>query len=60
MALQFTSYTTAETDGPLSICVQMFIGNLERTVSFSASTADGTAIGTLYCKHTQTQYYTYF
>ena len=46
VALQFTSYTTAEIDGPLSICVQMFIGNLERAVSLSASTADGTAIGT--------------
>ena len=48
VALQLTSYTTAETDGPLSICVQMFTGNLERDVSLSASTADGTAIGTLH------------
>ena len=46
MALQFTSYTTFETDGPLSVCVEMFTGNLERNVSLSISTVDGSAVGT--------------
>lgn len=46
VALQLTSYTTLETDGPLSVCIEMFTGNLERNVSLSVSTVDGSAVGT--------------
>ena len=40
-----TYYNTPETGGPLSVCVQMFTGNLERNVSLTLTTSDGTAIG---------------
>jgi hypothetical protein len=40
-----TSYNTPETGGPLSVCVEMFNGNLERNVSLTLATSDGTAIG---------------
>jgi hypothetical protein len=40
-----TSYNTPETGGPLSVCVKMFNGNLERNVSLTVTTSDGTAIG---------------
>ena len=44
VALQQTTYNTAETDGPLSVCIQMFVGNLQRNVSLSVITTDGSAI----------------
>ena len=44
VALQQTTYNTAETDGPLSVCVEMFRGNLQRNVSLSVITTDGSAI----------------
>jgi hypothetical protein len=45
VGLMQTSYNTPETGGPLSVCVEMFEGNLERNVSLSLTTSDGTAIG---------------
>ena len=45
VGLQQTSYDTPETAGPLSVCVQMFVGNLERNVSLTVTTSDGTAVG---------------
>ena len=46
VGLQQTSYDTPETAGPLSVCVQMFVGNLKRNVSLTVTTSDGTAVGT--------------
>ena len=43
-----TYYNTPEIGGPLSVCVQMFAGNLERNVSLTLTTSDGTAIGTTF------------
>jgi hypothetical protein len=40
-----TSYNTPEIGGPLSLCMEMFTGNLERNVSLTITTSDGTAIG---------------
>ena len=45
-----TSYNTPETGGPLSVCVQMFDGNLARNVSLTVTTSDGTAIGMIFSK----------
>ena len=45
-----TSYNTPEIDGPLSVCVKMFTGNLERNVSLTLTTSDDTAIG-MTCRH---------
>jgi hypothetical protein len=45
VGLMQTSYNISETGGPLSVCVEMFEGNLERNVSLSLTTSDGTAIG---------------
>ena len=45
IGLQGTSYSTAETGGPLGICAQMFLGNLERNVSMTLVSSDGTAVG---------------
>ena len=45
-----TSYNTPETGGPLSVCVEMFDGNLERNVSLTITTSDDTAIG-MTCRH---------
>ena len=50
-----TSYNTPEIGGPLSVCVEMFDGNLERNVSLSLTTSDGTAIGMTY-RHAQEVY----
>ena len=40
-----TSYNTPETGGPLSVCAEMFNGNLARNVSLTITSSDGTAIG---------------
>ena len=48
-----TSYNTPETGGPLSVCVEMFNGNLARNVSLTITSSDGTAIG-MTCRHTLT------
>jgi hypothetical protein len=45
VGLMQTSYNTPETGGPLSVCVEMFEGNLERNVSLTITTSDDTAIG---------------
>ena len=45
VGLQQTSYNTPETGGPLSVCAQMFVGNLERNVSLTVTTTDDTANG---------------
>ena len=45
VGLQQTTYNTPETGGPLSICAQMFVGNLERTVSMTLTSTDGSANG---------------
>ena len=47
-----TSYNTPEIGGPLSVCVEMFNGNLERNVSLTLTTSDITAIG-MTSRHTQ-------
>ena len=40
-----TSYNTPEIGGPLSVCAEMFNGNLARNVSLTITSSDGTAIG---------------
>ena len=45
IGLQGTSYATTETAGPFSVCAQMFNGNLEREVSMTLVSSDGTAVG---------------
>ena len=45
VGLQQTFYNTPETGGPLSVCAQMFAGNLERNVSLTVTTTDDTANG---------------
>jgi hypothetical protein len=45
-----TSYSTPEIGGPLSVCVEIFDGNLERNVSLTLTTSDDTAIGRI-CRH---------
>jgi hypothetical protein len=45
-----TYYSTPEVGGPLSVCVEMFDGNLARNVSLTLATSDGTAIGRT-CRH---------
>jgi hypothetical protein len=48
VGLMETSYNTPEIGGPLSVCVEMFNGNLARNVSLTIATSDGTAIGMTY------------
>ena len=45
-----TSYNAPEIGGPLSVCVEMFDGDLERNISLTLSTSDDTAIG-MTCSH---------
>ena len=45
VGLMQTSYNTPEIGGPLSVCVEILNGNLEKNVSLTLSTSDGTAIG---------------
>ena len=45
VGLQQTSYNTLETGGPLSICAQMFVGDLEKNVSLTLASTDGSAKG---------------
>ena len=42
---QQTSYNPMETGGPLQICAQMFVGNLQRNVTLTVTSTDGSAIG---------------
>ena len=46
IGLQGTIYATEETAGPFSVCAEMFNGNLEREVSMTLVSSDGTAVGT--------------
>ena len=46
-----TSYNTSEIGGPLSVCVEILTGNLERNVSLTLTTSDGTAIGMTFRLH---------
>ena len=46
-----TSYNTPEIGGPLSVCVEILNGNLERNVSLTLTTSDGTAIGMTFRLH---------
>ena len=45
VGLQQTTYNHAETGGPLSICVEMFVGNLERNVTVTLASSDDSAVG---------------
>ena len=46
VGLQETVYTIQETHtGPVNICAEMFVGNLEREVVLRLSSTDGSAIG---------------
>ncbi len=45
IGLEMTTYFTDETGGPLTICARMFLGNLERNLSVTLVSADGTAVG---------------
>ena len=45
IGLQGTFYATDETAGPASVCAEMFNGNLEREVSMTLVSSDGTAVG---------------
>ena len=45
VGLQRTTYNHAETGGPLSICVEMFVGNLERNVTVTLTSSDDSAVG---------------
>ena len=47
VGLQQTSYNTLETGGRLDVCAQMFVGNLEKNVSLSLTSTDGSAMGML-------------
>ena len=46
VGLQQTSYNVFETGGPVSICAQIFLGTLERSVSLMLTSMDGNATGT--------------
>ena len=46
VGLQQTSYNAFETGGPVSICAQIFLGTLERSVSLMLTSMDGNATGT--------------
>ena len=46
VGLQQTSYSAFETGGPISICAQIFLGTLERSVSLILTSMDGNATGT--------------
>ncbi len=52
-----TSYSTPEVGGPLSVCVEIFDGNLERNVSLTLTTSDDTAIGRT-CRHAYSNIHT--
>ena len=45
VGLMQTTYNAPEIGGPLNVCAEIFVGNLERNGSLSLTTADGTAIG---------------
>lgn len=45
VGLQQTTYNTPETGGLLKVCVEMFVGSLERNVTISLTSSDNTAVG---------------
>ena len=45
VGLQQTSYNALETGGPLRVCAQMFVGNLEKNVTLLLTSTDGSAKG---------------
>lgn len=47
VGLQQTSYNTLETGGPLHVCAQIFVGNLEKNVTLSLISTDDSAKGML-------------
>ena len=45
VGLQQTSYGAFETGDPVSICAQIFLGSLERSLSLILTSTDGNATG---------------
>ncbi len=54
IGLERPLYTVNETDGTIEVCAVLVSGSLERTVTVSLSTVDGTAKGRT-CRQTEWQ-----